>query len=744
MRFLLKNSLYIIFLILISLVYFVTYTESGLQFSLDIMSPWLPGKLNITTATGKLFSKFSLQNISYTTPTANIHIKKLDFAWNPYGLLVDKLVIDNFVVDQANIKIVQSSSNTDDFNFHWLLQNVIVKKFKMNQILIQQQDAQIEFNGTLTDHWNTNWRVNIPHLNLFFPDYAGSIVSSGKISGPQLLPIINAEVHGNNLIYQHQSIKNLTGTINFNLETSQHSSLSLLASDINLQHSMPLFNAKLEGQASLNKKILSASLHLRLAQQHDVSAQLALPKFTSLLDFTQPISGHISINSSHLELLNTFIPEIKNLTGKLQGNVILSGTLNQPNVSGNITINEGYFTIPRLGINLEKINLQAESALNKQITYHGNFQVDKGSAEVNGMIDYGKLNYPISLALKGNNLKIINLSEYRITASPDLNLTYANQHLQIQGNIFIPYAEIQPKNFSKTVTLPSEVVFVNKPDKNFSLPFDTSMKISLQLGDQIHITYNDLETLLKGDLQINQLINSPLTANGELYAINGKYNAYGQELSIQEGHLIFIGGALTNPGLNIRAVKKVNTVSMGGTSNFTDKSGLHPIYLGKDTLLVGVQIAGSLNTPSISLFSTPSGLSQNDILSYLIFGYPQSQVSEQKNTVLLKALSALNLGGGKNKLASLTAGVQNTLGLNELDVESKDIFDPAKGTMSSTPSFVIGKQLTPNLVAKYSIGLFNPISIFNLHYQISKRFAIQSETSSIDKGADLLYSIERD
>jgi translocation and assembly module TamB len=111
----------------------------------------------------------------------------------------------------------------------------------------------------------------------------------------------------------------------------------------------------------------------------------------------------------------------------------------------------------------------------------------------------------------------------------------------------------------------------------------------------------------------------------------------------------------------------------------------------------------------------------------------------------------MDLGGsGASHLASITNGLKKTLGLSELNVESVQSFDPTAnqnaGGVVGTTSLVVGKQIAKNLSVHYStsLNLLNPVSTFNLRYKLSKRFSIQSETSTIDTGADLLYSIERD
>ena len=82
---------------------------------------------------------------------------------------------------------------------------------------------------------------------------------------------------------------------------------------------------------------------------------------------------------------------------------------------------------------------------------------------------------------------------------------------------------------------------------------------------------------------------------GEITILEGRYRAYGQRLDTQNGRLLFTGSPLDNPGLDLRAVREV------------------------DNITVGLEVRGRLQQPQIELFSIPT-LGQTDMLSYLLLG----------------------------------------------------------------------------------------------------------------------------
>ena len=363
-----------------------------------------------------------------------------------------------------------------------------------------------------------------------------------------------------------------------------------------------------------------------------------------------------------------------------------------------------------------------------------------------GQTNFNNDDYATELRLQGSNLRVANLTEYKILASPDLKLHFKQFKVSIDGSIVIPEAKISPKDFRKTVTLPDDIVFVgtDEPQPNAAALMSAMPALQISVSSENHISlhYQDLETTLGGNLTVSAGPNKPATAIGSLTTTGGTYHAYGQVLKIQVGKLTYTGGFLTNPGLNIKAVREISTPNTMANSSST----LTQSYFGSGTLTVGVQIAGTLNKPAVSLFSVPGGLGQDDILSYLVLGIPRSQASVKDSLAILNATSSVGIGGnGAAQLTAITKKLQDGLGLAEMNVESVQTFDPTAGSTVGTTSLVLGKAITKKLYVHYSVSLFSasPVSILNLRYKFNKHWSVQTETSTIDNGADLLYSIER-
>jgi translocation and assembly module TamB len=726
-------------------------TTKGLILDLQYLSRFLPGQIRVEHVSGTLFSAFSLKNISYQYAGQTMTIQSLDVAWHPSKLFQGQLAFDTLSIKEAHIQLIdyptenRSTTNTKAIlsKLNWL-HFITFNQFILDNLSLQKGKQWITLQGNIDQYWNVKWAFNCPNINALVSDVKGSLQGIGTISGLRLIPNIHVTINGKQFIYGEQTLANFNARADIALQPDKNSYLSLKASGIRLEcYLFDQINLNTIGSVKRVKKELLTTLQLNVSDHFKLNMALSLPQFSGFYNIKQPIRANIIFTATDLSLLDTLIPDIKNTRGILNGNIILRGTFKKPEFTSGLKLTKGSFSLPLLGISPNNISAEGQIDNTFNLIFKGTLRSGNGSAKLQGHADLTNPEFPLTLAVQGNQIDIIQLPEYKVSASPDITLLLSYPSLQLKGNVIIPYADIKPKNISTAISLPEEVIFVNeiKPKTKIS-PILLSLQLSVNLGNSVNVDYDNLKAKLLGNITIEKISDSPPKASGELYTAHGTYTAYGQTLTIETGRLIYTGNPLMNPGLNIRAIKEVRRVVTQNASSFVDNTSLQNIPFDTEMVKVGVQVAGTADNPKISLFSVPPDLSQGDILSYLLLGLPQSQASSAQGSALFTALSAYNPNA--SNVLGLTNQLQHKLGLNELNVESVETFNPSKQSVESTTSFVVGKQITQKISIHYSIGLFNPISILNLRYQISPHWAVQSETSTIDSGADLLYGFERD
>ena len=111
--------------------------------------------------------------------------------------------------------------------------------------------------------------------------------------------------------------------------------------------------------------------------------------------------------------------------------------------------------------------------------------------------------------------------------------------------------------------------------------FEVMSDITLSLGDRVTIDTMGLTGRLTGSIAIRSGYDAITRGTGELSVAGGSYTAYARKLDIQRGRLIFTGGPIDNPGIDLRAAKVFPDVT------------------------AGVNVRGTLLQPRMSFFSDP-------------------------------------------------------------------------------------------------------------------------------------------
>lgn len=589
------------------------------------------------------------------------------------------------------------------------------------------------------DLGTNRWNITLNSQRLPYEILAGLFPSRLKID-----TLLNADIalsqNENDAIRGH-----------FHLNTSDG---KILYFDPDVEIPEPLYFDRLSFIADFDKNMQSR-LTLTANGKTPISAQLNLPNYEKYFaDFGhQKIDGFIKISLDSFSKLPGLFSSFKKFDGILQGDIKLSGTLKDPIFKGNTSLTNVNALINPYNTALQDFSIHLDFN-HQDVNISGKGRMGDGTLTIKGKSSVFDP-YNLSLLIDGNQLDIANTDEYQITASPSIKITFKKPTLFINGSIDIPKATISPQKFDTVTTLPATVIVTRGnariiPTKSW---LELWMKLKLSLGDAINLDVKGLTGNVTGNISIIGKPNLPVTATGELTIVNGKYAAYGEKLNIDKGRLIFSNGPLFNPGLDIQASKTIQQMSLSPTttpqtnSPFPDMTAMIGMpslpeisTTGTQKITVGIKVLGTQDDPVVSLFSTPGGLSDTDILSYLLLGVRGSQASQAQGQLLLIAANALGFSG-----SNLTDGIQHSLGFSEFGLESSTVIDTSQQqpTPQQNTSFAVGKFITPRVYVHYSMGILIPINILNIRYLLTKRISIQSETSTLGNGVDVFYTLER-
>ena len=459
--------------------------------------------------------------------------------------------------------------------------------------------------------------------------------------------------------------------------------------------------------AKLGSAGLSAMAELDLSGDDQLRADLELPGYQAGITPWAEQSLALNVRGELHDML--FIKYLLDEVGQYKGSLLVdlqgAGTLARPRLSGGASIQDASLEIDRLGINLNNLDIQLRSK-DDGLSLTGRCDSGEGSVELNGDITIMDVaNWQADVRLQGSDFEVMHLPEGVIVVSPDLRARLTPPDLLLTGELHVPYARLRPRDLKKRTGISSDVVIVLEEQPLLEQPserWQVSSDIRLSLGDDVTIDGMGLKGDILGNLNLLDTPGQATTARGRLSIERGSYEAYGRLLDIHRGQLLFSGGPVDNPGLDFEASRKIEDVT------------------------AGIRARGTLREPELSLYSDPA-MADSDIISYIAFGTPQSQVGQGGGSVTDAGLVA-----GGNMLAGV---IGTRAGLEELGIESGDTLEEA--------SMVLGTYLSPKLYVRYRTGLYDAINEFEVRYEFSRRWSVHTVTSSEASSAELQFSFER-
>lgn len=427
---------------------------------------------------------------------------------------------------------------------------------------------------------------------------------------------------------------------------------------------------------------------------------------------TLPLNGRLDVRAFDLSMLGAFTGYGVEPSGRVTNAFSLAGTLGQPRIYGDVKIRDGGIDLPYQGITLENIALSIEAA-EEAVKITGKAGSGPGQVTAAGTLHYGTAGINGVLHIKGENFLLVNLPEYALRVNPDVQLVLGNDKGRIQGTIVVPYGLIAPEEMSDSISASDDVILVNdngeEPVRKW--PFDLDLKVVL--GDDVHVDGYGLTGKVGGELKVITTSDYSLSARGELDLIDGNFSIYGRTLNIERGRMLFTGGPIDNPGIDVRAQMKVSDEEAKGTG-----------------YTVGMDISGLVQNLQYHLFSDPY-MDDTEILSLMMVGHSLANSTASEGSLLEAAAVTLGLKGS----AKFVQGIGSFLRLDDLHFEGS--------SSKEDVSLVVGKRLTKDLYIGYDINMFSQLGQFRVRYDLTRGFSVETRSSSESTGADLLYTFER-
>ena len=398
----------------------------------------------------------------------------------------------------------------------------------------------------------------------------------------------------------------------------------------------------------------------------------------------QVLDGNLALELNSLAFIELLSSEVTNPGGRLSANYAIAG----------IKLKEG------------KVSLRANDA--QRYVLEGSLNSGEGKLLISGEGGLAA-DAPMTISIKGEQFLAADIPAARVVISPDLAIERSSEGILVSGKLVLPAANIDlaklPGGGASAAS--ADVVIVDAEQVEPGKPLPVTATVTVSLGDQVKLAGYGFDGSLSGDLIVIERPGRTTTGNGTLNA-GGTYKAYGQDLKIETGRILFASTPIDNPGIDLRATRTIKA----------------------DNVTAGLIVRGTAQIPVLTVFADPA-MEQSEALSYLVTGKPLSALKSGEGDMLGTAARALGTAGGD----LLAKSIGSKMGIDDIGVADNDALGGA--------AFTVGKYLSPKLYLSYGVGVFDPGEVVTLRYLFSQRWNFEAQNATTGSRAGINYRFEK-
>lgn len=385
----------------------------------------------------------------------------------------------------------------------------------------------------------------------------------------------------------------------------------------------------------------------------------------------------IDFNEADMAVIPLITPTVKEATGALKGLVHVTGTIDQPEAYGTVSVRNGTMKIKTIGNEFKDIDGDLIFS-GQQADFQSRISAGKGTAGLAAKVNW-----------TGHEM-----TNYRMAIQLD-ELDLANEYISgpLQGELYI--AE---KN-----GIPTLMGDLNLENMKFKIPLslETSestrnlgIDVNVHAGKNVRLYDRSLYDMrIRGDVHFGGSVFTP-TSSGQFNVVSGTFKYLSHTFDITKGTATFASGSYL-PMLQLDAETNVGTYN---------------IHLG---------VKGTVDHMDLTLKSEPS-LSRKQIISMLTFGRGEPSNS---STITNEDANALAVASAQMfAFGYVQDAVQNALGLDRVNITTGSI-DPNEPTSRETSgnyNIEIGKYVLPRTMITYTQGINNKQNKYGIEYSLRR------------------------
>ena len=422
------------------------------------------------------------------------------------------------------------------------------------------------------------------------------------------------------------------------------------------------------------------------------------------------LEGGVIVEGITPSFIQPFLSRGEKAEGAVNARLRAAGTVERPELYGRLAAENVVVDADFIPIEMEPSTVAVDFH-GRSSTLSGEIRTKHESVSLSGTASWEDLQRwkaDATVATEGLHLSLPPMIQVDVKGAVTAEATNASASLK--GRIEIPKSMIEVK------TLPSSAIAVSEDqvllDSNLQpravrtdgMPI--SGDVTVVLGDGVRVAAYGLRAGLSGAVRF-VMAGGRMGLLGQINVPSGRFRAYGQDLVIQSGQVIF-SGPMDNPTLRLEAIRNPENTADGVTA--------------------GIRVTGTAESPEVTLFSTPQ-MSEQETLSYLLRG--EGLGSEEGSSASM--MTSMLIGVGTSQGGGILSEVGDAVGLRGLGVDTTGTGDAQQ--------VVVSAYVLPGLQVKYGVGIFDSLATITLRYRLMPKLYLEA-VSGVEQALDLLYRFE--
>jgi translocation and assembly module TamB len=393
------------------------------------------------------------------------------------------------------------------------------------------------------------------------------------------------------------------------------------------------------------------------------------------------------------------------VSGRVAATLKIGGTVAVPELSGVLRGDELGLEAPPWGIAYHDGRVRAELNANRLLVTEARIASGEGEFTASGTLALE--DKAATLNWEARQFRALGRPDRRLVASGKGVASFDGRRFGMKGELRADSGHFEIGSDSLP-QLDDDVEVVGAPPgelrvarKEGPLPLDLDLK--LDLGSRLTLRAYGFNGGVTGQVRMYTGPAGELLAQGRVEAVKATFLAYGQELQVDPGVLIF-EGPINNPALEISAWRRNQQVE------------------------AGLRLTGTAQVPRVELMSNPP-VSESDKLSWLVLGRAAGDAGGAADLALLEAASGAVFGRGGEE--PLNRRFAKRFGFDELTVRGSS---QLQGNVVA-----LGKRYTDNIYISFEQAISTTTEyLVKLDYALTQRISLRGQTGTTS-GVGVFY-----